>query len=779
MLGSDMHYRALGGNKYEITAKLYRDCRGISLSNPTFGVFAGTNGGDGCGNTKLSISLISIKDITPVCNKAKLPCSPVNTMATGRGIEEHTYQTIVDFSTAPFSTFLSSSSCCEITFYIGQCCRNGTITTGPANEDFFSTCMLNICNLKNTKSESNSSPLFKSYPVGIICCNTPFVFNNGSIDSIDNDSMSFKLVKGIKSLPNNTITYTSPFDERYFITPFCIPPTTIKCAPNNKVNPPRGIFFDTSTGDIALTPTKCNENAVSVIEVTERRLDTSTKKWVIIGKTRRDMQLSVIDDCNYNKPPKIIATFQHTICEGDTLRFKIESTDDLFTPNQIIPDTTTLSWSNNIPSAQFKIANKIDWPEQRLAFANFMWVPPIGSASEVAYSFTVRVSDNNCPIEAISIRTFRIRVKPKATTKIISEYLECGNLKVGSLHTLDSSKLFKYKWQVTSSTDSAFKVEKTNQTDTFYFNKQGTYKIYHTINNIYNCPTQLIDSITINSLPKVLISDSVICYNYKVRITPKIQNSTSPFRYHWTRIPIDSNKINWDAKSHLIGDTNQNMSFNNMITDSVIIIKVKDGNGCEFIDTARLTVLPKIKTCDFYSKPDYDYSYFGIGLQPIDDKNIQGGQMGYNYSWSIKDVGNNYTKDTNASVKFALPKDGKYQITLKTTDRNSGCTCETTKEIIMDRASVHQENEYFRITPIPSTDIVYIQTWTKDEFILFDVINNLGASVKSGLIRNESNIAVDLNDIHNGVYTLILKTKNTKSQTISWLGQETIIIQRN
>jgi hypothetical protein len=62
---------------------------------------------------------------------------------------------------------------------------------------------------------------------------------------------------------------------------------------------------------------------------------------------------------------------------------------------------------------------------------------------------------------------------------------------------------------------------------------------------------------------------------------------------------------------------------------------------------------------------------------------------------------------------------------------------------------------------------------------LFDVINNLGASVKSGLIRNESNIAVDLNDIHNGVYTLILKTKNTKSQTISWLGQETIIIQRN
>ena len=43
MMGADMSYQCLGNGKYKITAKVYRDCRGVSLSPVAFGAFAGSN----------------------------------------------------------------------------------------------------------------------------------------------------------------------------------------------------------------------------------------------------------------------------------------------------------------------------------------------------------------------------------------------------------------------------------------------------------------------------------------------------------------------------------------------------------------------------------------------------------------------------------------------------------------------------------------------------------------------------------------------------------------
>ena len=54
MMGADMSYQCLGNGKYKITAKVYRDCRGIGLSNPAFGAFAGSNGSNQCGSVNLS-----------------------------------------------------------------------------------------------------------------------------------------------------------------------------------------------------------------------------------------------------------------------------------------------------------------------------------------------------------------------------------------------------------------------------------------------------------------------------------------------------------------------------------------------------------------------------------------------------------------------------------------------------------------------------------------------------------------------------------------------------
>src|SRR5437868_3174298 len=146
MMGADMSYKCISPGKYHLIAKVYRDCRGIPFNGPDFGVYGGTNGGNGCGSYTLSIARTGIKDVTPRCSTTNKPCNPVNQTA-GEGIEEHTYEMDFDLSKSPYTNF-TGGSCCEVTFYIGQSARNGAITTGPAGQYFVSTCMINICNLK-------------------------------------------------------------------------------------------------------------------------------------------------------------------------------------------------------------------------------------------------------------------------------------------------------------------------------------------------------------------------------------------------------------------------------------------------------------------------------------------------------------------------------------------------------------------------------------------------------------------------------------------------------
>ncbi|MDG1098770.1 MAG: hypothetical protein P8O20_05245, partial [Bacteroidia bacterium] len=273
MMGADISYRCLGGGKYKIIMKVYRDCQGIAFNNPTFGAFAGTNGSNTCGQYTLSSTRTGIRDVTPVCASGTGPCNPQNTGFSGEGVEEHTFEATVDFTKAPLKNFTNNSSCCEVTFYVGQCCRNSKITTGPANNNFFATAMINLCNLKKMEDSCNNSPYLSNEPIGFLCCNQPYYFNNGAIDTVEFDSFSYKLVHGISTLPNTSVNYSSPFTFKYPMTPFCIPPTSITCRPNTKTDPPRGFFMDESSGDIIFTPTKCDEVGIIVIEITEHRQD--------------------------------------------------------------------------------------------------------------------------------------------------------------------------------------------------------------------------------------------------------------------------------------------------------------------------------------------------------------------------------------------------------------------------------------------------------------------------------------------------------------------------
>ena len=770
-----MSYQCLGKGKYKITAKIYRDCRGISFSGPSFGVFAGTNGGNGCGSSGLSISRTGIKDVTPRCSTASSPCSPQNTYGTGEGIEEHTYEVTVDFNASPLSGYVNKSTCCEVTFYIGQCCRNGAITTGPSGNDFYTTCMINICNIKKTTNKCNSSPTLSNAPIGFLCCNRAYYFNNGAIDTVDYDSFSYGLTNGISGLPNSSVSYSSPFTPRYFMTPYCIPPTSITCTPNPKTNPPRGLFFDTTNGDVILTPTKCDEVAIAVITITEWRKDSASGKFIMIGRTRRDMQLIVNDDCGYNKAPTLLGPYNWVVCEGDTLKVRVETKDETYSPYQVVPDTTTLTYNGPIPGSTFTVAQKVNWPEQRLAYADFKWCPKPGMASNIAYSFSISVTDNHCPRPATSIRGFKIRVLPKAGDLRKYRQLNCGRLEFSAHSFKDTTDKYNFKWSIFK--DSVLVYYSMKQMDTFKYTTSGKYYIQHTINSkTQNCPTVYYDTVFVDPQPKIIVNDTSICFGDSVKLFGRIVNAKPKYRFYWSRIFYKEGKYDWKTELHELNDTLDYLMVNQLTKDSAFKIKVVDDNGCSFFDTVLVRVNNRPNTCDFEAKADYQFSYFGLILEPKDINNQLGGQAGVKYKWTVTGIGVKYSKDSSALVKFSLPNDGSYSITMEAEDSITGCKCVVTKIFKMDRAGREEIETSFFIYPNPVSDALTVKSEFKVYPMQYRICDIRGALITAGGIQQSGITVIPLRIVTSGVYTIEFFNANLGSDLHHGIFKRFIVV---
>jgi hypothetical protein len=418
LVGADMSYKSLGSGKYKITLKVYRDCRGVKLGALNLKAFAGNNGGMTCGKVTLnSFSTVQISDITNICGQSSKPCNPGNTTGTGMGIEEHILEQVVDFSISPLKNFVNNSSCCEVTFSANECCRSGSITTGPAGTDFYITCSIDLCNLKRTIKNENSSPKWVYRPIVKACCNVPYYGANDIGDTIDFDSITFSLFTPIQALPNTSVSYTSGFNSQYPVTPYCVPPTSIKCTPNPTLETPKGFYFDTVTGDFVYTPTKCDEVPVISIEQKEWRKDLATGVWLCIGKTHREMQIWVNANCASNFPPRILGERKMTVCAGQKICETITVLDKTVAPMQTVADTPSIVWNSNLNGAEFKYVD----PLQREKEIQFCWQTRLTDASDIAYGFSIYANDSQCDPNLPTIANFKVKVIDcnKSETKVV------------------------------------------------------------------------------------------------------------------------------------------------------------------------------------------------------------------------------------------------------------------------------------------------------------------------------------------------------------------------
>ncbi|MBS3914773.1 MAG: gliding motility-associated C-terminal domain-containing protein [Bacteroidetes bacterium] len=584
VMGADMSYKCLGNGKYKIIIVFYRDCRGAAAP-PSWSIlswYVGQNGGNSCGGGSSgfqNFQRTGIRDITPRCSTANKPCSPQNTDYTGEGVEEHTYETEIDITKTPFAGVVGkSSSCCELTIAYNQCCRNEAITTGATWQDFWTTCVINVCNISKSDNKCNTSPKLTNAPIAYACCNQPYYFNNGASDTVDYDSLSYRLAPALRGVPANSVTYSTPFSYKYPLTPYCVPATKIDCPPNLKTDPPRGFFLDTSTGDLVFTPTKCDEVAILCLEITEWRKDT-LGKYIWVGKTRRDIQIIVKDDCGYNKTPKITGPTVNKVCEGDKICFDIEGKDETFTPYQTIPDTVQMKWNNGIPGGTFTIKN----PSDREKTAQFCWQTKVGQASEIAYAFTVTATDDHCPKPSLSTRGFKVKVNFRAFDTRKYTILKCGRFAYEAKLPEGFRGVAQYKWSFRDSNGNNEFYFSSKKSDTMTFYKGGRYIVVHTVNNSDNCPTIYRDTIDIPNPPTAVLAtkDTFACYKTKLVLEASVLYAKLPYKYYWTRPLL-----------HMSGDTFNSITLGSVDRDSTIMVQVTDGDGCNFWDTATVFVKP-------------------------------------------------------------------------------------------------------------------------------------------------------------------------------------------
>lgn len=355
-MGSDLTYRCLGGNTYEITLSFYRDCAGIEADTQAFIVFQSS-----CFPAD-SILIYQVpgtgQEISPVCPSEITTCND----GTFTGIQEYIYRGVV---TLP-------GPCADWTFSYNLCCRNFAITN--INQPG-STEMFIYANLNNTGGVCNNSPVFSNKPVPFVCLGQQFCFNHGGYDP-DGDSLVYQMI--------------TPFDQSGLPVSYLPPFSSM-----NPLSSTPAISFNSATGDICMTPTQLEVTVMAVL-VSEYR------NGVLIGQVERDIQVTVITCSNIIPSVSGINgtnNFSLTVCAG------VQTCFDIFSADQNGNQNTYVSWDYSIPGGIF---TTIPGPRET---ASFCWTPQQSDISTVPHCFTVTVVDDNCPYAGTQTFSYCITVR--------------------------------------------------------------------------------------------------------------------------------------------------------------------------------------------------------------------------------------------------------------------------------------------------------------------------------------------------------------------------------
>lgn len=533
IMGSDISFRCLGGNQYQIVVTVYRDCSGISA--PTS---IPVDISSSCGSQTVTATVdaqnsgIEVSQLCPTavstCQGGSLP-----------GVQVYTY----------VATVTLQPNCGLYTFSYDDCCRNpsNNIVT-PTSQGFMVRATLN-----SNLVACESAPVFTSLPVPYFCLGQPVNYSHGALDA-DGDSLVYSLVSPINDLGTNI-----PFTGTY--------------TANNPMPTASGFNFNPQTGQMTFTPT---QQGVYVVDV----LVSEYRNGVLIGTTMRDIQIVIVNCTNASPVVSNCLTPQNStggvvlncntlgVCPGQNVTFTIGARD----PNGQ-PITVTSNIAQSIPGATLTTTT-VGGPDSVQVI--FSWTPS-GLDTGFRY-FTVQFEDNACPITGLQLFTYQISVLEGTDAGPDKAYCTGSGPVPVTVYGGNQFSWTPTTGIVSSNQDSSVVYFAPSTTTTYIVQSdlQGGCKNRDTItiSNVVTFSTQ-------TSTP-----DDTICLNASTPVTVVPTPSTEgPFTYTWG--PVNTGVQNPNDQTTPVRPT----------TTTTYQVTVVSANGCIVKDSIQIViqgVAPKI-----------------------------------------------------------------------------------------------------------------------------------------------------------------------------------------
>jgi gliding motility-associated-like protein len=358
VVGGELYYRHLGGDEYEITLIVFRDCGPTNTNGTGFdpaasvGIYL-TESGAFYDAMSIGLSQSNV-DFVPI--ELENPCF---ILPPDVCVERATYTETIELPQTDGG----------YTLVYQRCCRNPSIVNLDFPEDQGATFTTHIPGSEETE-EANSSARFDNFPPVALCQNAEFYFDNGATDE-DGDSLVYEfcspLLGGTPDFPAPAPPQGPPFTDVDFAAPFSYD-FPIASDPIFNIDP--------QTGFLTGTATELGQYVLGIC-VSEFR------DGVLINRTNRDFQFNVTT-CD----PNIIASVpeQTDFCTGLEITFENNSTNATsfhwdFGVENTDADTSSLSSPSYTFTQQgvynvMLVANP-GWPCADTAYSTFTALPVI------------------------------------------------------------------------------------------------------------------------------------------------------------------------------------------------------------------------------------------------------------------------------------------------------------------------------------------------------------------------------------------------------------------
>ncbi|MFZ9572345.1 MAG: PKD domain-containing protein [Bacteroidia bacterium] len=291
----------------------------------------------------------------------------------------------------------------------------------------------------------------------------------------------------------------------------------------------------------------------------------------------------------------------------------------------------------------------------------------------------------------------------------------------------------------------------------------GKKQVVFTVKLDNGCTDSLVEVLDVLMQPTADFTADPVCSGDELSFLNKSTTASGTMSYEWEFGDNSSSTAESPKKRYTVKQTT---AYN-----VTLVVRLKD--GCADSLTKAVTIQELPRTCDFVASPDYQFAFFGLALEPMDDVQVAGGQAGIDYTWTVAGLGIKNSKDVNAKVNYDLQQDGVYTVTVKSVVRTTGCECSKTKQVVMDRASVNIDDiTALQIYPNPTTDRLWVRIPSGLRNAEYRIRNAIGAVVIQGVVTDQSLLTLDLPQLSSGLYTVELLSDQGKKEAKFIVGDQ-------